>query len=221
MDILTEQEACDRRGNPVPRRVLQGATTGRRRMAAALNVPGQFPATAGEGGRLGHGRARRLPAPRRTTGSRCPTTSTNRLPGASAPFLPDPLHASVQVAKRAKVSHFIFLSVAQPAPVMRAYIEVRRECERVIREADLTATMVRPWYVVGPGHRWPLALVPLYRLAERFPSSREGARRLGLVTLEQLTSTLVQAVEICACRDQSARLYPRSIIAGFTSTVPV
>ena len=105
------------------------------------------------------------------------------------------LHASVQVAKRAQVSHFIFLSVAQPAPVMRAYIEVRRECERVIREAGLTATMVRPWYVLGPGHRWPLALVPLYRLAERCPSSREGARRLGLVTLEQLTSALVQAVE--------------------------
>jgi uncharacterized protein YbjT (DUF2867 family) len=105
------------------------------------------------------------------------------------------LHASVQVAKRAKVSHFIFLSVAQPAPVMRAYIEVRQECERVIRESGLPATIVRPWYVLGPEHRWPLALVPLYRLAEGFPSLREGAQRLGLVTLEQLTTTLVQAVE--------------------------
>jgi uncharacterized protein YbjT (DUF2867 family) len=99
------------------------------------------------------------------------------------------------VAKRAKVSHFIFLSVAQPAPVMRAYIEVRQECERVIRESGLPATIVRPWYVLGPEHRWPLALVPLYRLAEGFPSLREGAQRLGLVTLEQLTTTLVQAVE--------------------------
>jgi uncharacterized protein YbjT (DUF2867 family) len=105
------------------------------------------------------------------------------------------LHASVQVAKRARVGHFIFLSVAQPAPVMRAYVEVRQECERIIREAGLPATVVRPWYVLGPGHRWPLALVPVYRIAEHFPSLRDGAQRLGLVTLEQMTAALVRAVE--------------------------
>ena len=43
----------------------------------------------------------------------------------------------------------------------------------------MTATIVRPWYVLGPGHRWPLALVPLYRLAERFPSSRKGRDALA------------------------------------------
>jgi hypothetical protein len=55
--------------------------------------------------------------------------------------------------------------------------------------------VVRPWYVLGPGHRWPLALQPLYALAERIPSLRDSARRLGLVTLEQMVDTLVWAVE--------------------------
>jgi uncharacterized protein YbjT (DUF2867 family) len=78
---------------------------------------------------------------------------------------------------------------------MRAYIDVRAECERIIRNAGLTATIVRPWYVLGPGHRWPVVLQPLYRLAERVPSLREGARRLGLVALEQMVDSLVWAVE--------------------------
>jgi uncharacterized protein YbjT (DUF2867 family) len=103
------------------------------------------------------------------------------------------LRASVAVAVQAAVKHFIFLSVAQPAPVMKAYLDVRAECEDIIRDADLIATIVRPWYVLGPGHRWPGALKPAYWLAERVPTLREGARRLGLVTLEQIVGALVWA----------------------------
>jgi uncharacterized protein YbjT (DUF2867 family) len=105
------------------------------------------------------------------------------------------LKASVESARRAQIRHFIFLSVAQPAPVMRAYLEVRAECERIICAAGLSATISRPWYVLGPSHRWPLALQPVYALAERIPSLRDSARRLGLVTLEQMVDTIVWAVE--------------------------
>jgi hypothetical protein len=49
--------------------------------------------------------------------------------------------------------------------------------------------------VLGPGHRWPYALVPLYWVAERLPSTRENARRLGLVTIAQMVGALVRAVE--------------------------
>jgi hypothetical protein len=38
-------------------------------------------------------------------------------------------------------------------------------------------------------------LLPLYWLGELVPMTRAGARRLGLVTLEQMIGTLVQAVE--------------------------
>jgi hypothetical protein len=59
----------------------------------------------------------------------------------------------------------------------------------------LNATILRPWYVLGPGHRWPYALVPFYKLAELFPSTRDGALRLGLVTLDQMVAALATTVE--------------------------
>lgn len=103
--------------------------------------------------------------------------------------------ASAEVAARAGVRHFVYVSVAQPAPVMRAYIRVRQECEARLRELGLIATVVRPWYVLGPGRRWPLLLKPAYSIAEAIPATREAAVRLGLVTIEEMVRTLVWAVE--------------------------
>ena len=82
------------------------------------------------------------------------------------------------------IAQLVYVSVAQPAPVMQAYIDARAAA--AIVEAQLTATIVRPWYVLGPGHRWPLLLSPLYQLAEWVPVTRATARRLGLVTLAQI-----------------------------------
>ena len=103
--------------------------------------------------------------------------------------------SAIQAAAQSGIRHFVYLSVAQPAPVMKAYIEVRRECEALLGETSMNVTIVRPWYVLGPGHRWPYFLLPVYWLMERVPISREGARRLGLVTLAQMTRALVYAVE--------------------------
>ena len=108
--------------------------------------------------------------------------------------LPSGLGA-VASAKSAGIRHFVYLSVAHPAPMMHAYIAVRSECERAIDSAGLNATILRPWYVLGPGHWWPYLLQPLYWLAELLPSARDGARRLGLVTLEQMSTALTAAVE--------------------------
>jgi nucleoside-diphosphate-sugar epimerase len=93
------------------------------------------------------------------------------------------------------VSHFVYLSVAQPAPVMQAYVGVRARVESLIADAKLRATCLRPWYVLGPGHRWPYALAPLYWLWGKLPTTRETARRLGLVSLDEMVSALVYAVE--------------------------
>lgn len=105
------------------------------------------------------------------------------------------LRAALAAAVHAGVRHFIYLSVAQPAPVMHAYVAARAEGEALLRASGIAATILRPWYVLGPGHRWPLLLLPLYRLAELLPATREGACRLGLVTLEQLLGALIASVE--------------------------
>lgn len=78
---------------------------------------------------------------------------------------------------------------------MQSYQHARRRAEEALAAAGLPRTIVRPWYVLGPGHRWPYALVPVYWLLERLPFSRDTARRLGLVTLPQMIRTLVHAVE--------------------------
>ena len=102
---------------------------------------------------------------------------------------------AIAAAVSAGIQHLIYVSVAHPAPMMKAYIAVRAECETLIRESGLDATILRPWYVLGPGHRWPYVLVPAYWLLERISSTREGARRLGPVTLEQMLQALTDAVE--------------------------
>ena len=103
--------------------------------------------------------------------------------------------ASVDAARTASIDHFVYVSVAQPAPVMKAYQAARAEAERGLAASGVRHTVVRPWYVLGPGHRWPYALLPMYWLMERLPATRESARRLGLVTLEQMVNALVHAVE--------------------------
>jgi uncharacterized protein YbjT (DUF2867 family) len=91
--------------------------------------------------------------------------------------------------------HVVYLSVAHPAPAMHGYWGVRARVEALLAATGVPATFLRPWYVLGPGHRWPVILKPLYALAERLPGSRETARRLALVTLSQMVTALVAAIE--------------------------
>ncbi len=98
-------------------------------------------------------------------------------------------------ARAANVGHFIHVSVAQPAPVMHAYIAARAAAEQAILDAGLNATILRPWYVLGPGHRWPYLLSPVFWLLERLPGTRETACRLGFVTLAEMTRALRHAVD--------------------------
>jgi uncharacterized protein YbjT (DUF2867 family) len=103
--------------------------------------------------------------------------------------------AAIEAAREAGVTHFVYVSVAQPAPVMKSYLAVRAEVEQMIRESGLNATILRPWYVLGPGRRWPLLLKPMYWLMEQIPATRESARRLGLVTIVQMVGALASAVD--------------------------
>lgn len=105
------------------------------------------------------------------------------------------VRASVSAASESGIKHFIYVSVAQPAPVMKAYQAARAEGEKLIRASGMNATIIRPWYVLGPGHRWAYALKPVYWLFEQLPGTRDTARRLGLVTLEEMAAALAHSVE--------------------------
>jgi len=101
----------------------------------------------------------------------------------------------IAAAKDASAKHFVYVSVAHPAPIMRAYIDVRMRVEAELRESGLPHTIIRPWYVLGPGHRWAYVLLPVYWLMGAIPSTRESAQRLGLVTIAQMVATLTWAVD--------------------------
>lgn len=98
--------------------------------------------------------------------------------------------AAVCGATANMVGHFIYVSVAHPAPIMKAYIQVRQNCERALEASGLPATILRPWYVLGPGHWWPYLLVPVYKLLETCNPTRERALQLGLVSHEQMLAAL-------------------------------
>ena len=98
-------------------------------------------------------------------------------------------------AKASGINHFVYVSVAHPARTMKTYAGVRMECEELLRQTGMNATILQPWYVLGPGHRWPLLVKPVYWLLERFPSTRESAQRLGLISLREMINALVWSIE--------------------------
>jgi uncharacterized protein YbjT (DUF2867 family) len=105
------------------------------------------------------------------------------------------IRATVAAARHAGAGHLVYVSVAHPAPIMRAYIAARTRGEALVVASGIPATILRPWYVLGPGHWWPYMLVPLYAILRSIPATRAGAERLGLVTRRAMLLALVRAVE--------------------------
>ena len=104
------------------------------------------------------------------------------------------IRATASAAQRAGAGHIVYVSVAHPAPVMHAYVAARVEGEALVAATRIPATILRPWYVLGPGHRWPVLLLPVYALLRLLPATRETAERLGFVTRAQMTAALLDAV---------------------------
>jgi uncharacterized protein YbjT (DUF2867 family) len=53
------------------------------------------------------------------------------------------IKVAIKAARDVGVRHFIYLSVAQPAPVMKEFIAVRSAGEQMIRESGIPATETR------------------------------------------------------------------------------
>jgi nucleoside-diphosphate-sugar epimerase len=77
---------------------------------------------------------------------------------------------------------------------MKEYRAVRAAGEATLRATGARCSFIRPWYVLGPGHWWPLLFVPLYALARLVPATREQSRQQGLVTIKQMIRTLYHAI---------------------------
>jgi uncharacterized protein YbjT (DUF2867 family) len=104
------------------------------------------------------------------------------------------IRATASAAQRAGAGHIVYVSVAHPAPVMHEYVAARVEGEALVAATGIPTTILRPWYVLGPGHRWPMLLLPIYALLRLVPGTRKAADRLGLVTQAQMTTALLDAV---------------------------
>ncbi|MBS1518792.1 MAG: NAD-dependent epimerase/dehydratase family protein [Bacteroidetes bacterium] len=105
------------------------------------------------------------------------------------------IEEAVKAAVHAGIQNFIYLSVAHPAPVMKEFIKVRMKGEELLRNSGIRCSFIRPWYVTGPGHYWPLVFQPAYKVMENISSTAEFAGRLGLVNIDQLINCIVHAVE--------------------------
>ncbi len=104
--------------------------------------------------------------------------------------------ASATAAKYAGVNHFVYVSVAQtPTKIMKDYQECRAAGEAAIIDAGLSASFIRPWYVIGPNHYWPLLFQPLFKVLELIPSTSQKVKALRLVYLKQMLNALMFAAE--------------------------
>lgn len=106
------------------------------------------------------------------------------------------VQASADAAAFAGVSNFVYVSVAMyPSKLMEAYQLCRKEGEQYCKDKGFNCCFIRPWYVVGPGHWWPILLLPLYAIAELIPGLRAKTRAFALVNIRQMIATLIKAVE--------------------------
>lgn len=103
---------------------------------------------------------------------------------------------AAKAASAAGIKYFVYLSVAMyPSGIMNTFQEVRAEGEKLLSEAPFTCLFVRPWYVLGPGHYWPLLLKPLYWLLKKMPAYRQKAEALDTVGIQQLIGSICQHIK--------------------------
>lgn len=105
------------------------------------------------------------------------------------------IEEAVKAAKEKNIEHFIYLSVAHPAPVMQDFINVRIKGEQLLEKNKMKSSFIRPWYVIGPGHYWPYIIMPFFWLLKIVPFTKETAERLDFVKLNQMLDCLVYTVK--------------------------
>lgn len=105
------------------------------------------------------------------------------------------IREATKAAVYGKAAHFIYLSVSMyPTKIMKDFQQVRAEGEGLLLRTGLKTSFVRPWYVLGPGHWWPVILKPFYFVA-KYAGKREAVEHLSTVTLRQIINTLLYSID--------------------------
>jgi hypothetical protein len=102
---------------------------------------------------------------------------------------------AVKAARQGGIRHFVYLSVAHPAPRMKAFQAVRAEVSRWFLNPAFPQLSFGRGMCSDRDGSWPVILKPFYAMARALPPIRDGEIRFTLVTLEQITQTLAWAVE--------------------------
>jgi uncharacterized protein YbjT (DUF2867 family) len=105
------------------------------------------------------------------------------------------INEAVKAASAGGIKQFIYLSVAEPAPVMKEFIRVRKLGEQMIIDSGMNAVFIKPWYVLGPGHYWPYLLLPLFWICLVIPPLSKTARRLYPVRLKNVLNAIINNIE--------------------------
>jgi uncharacterized protein YbjT (DUF2867 family) len=105
------------------------------------------------------------------------------------------IEEAVKAAKEKNVEHFIYLSVAHPAPVMKDFVNVRKKGEQLLIESKIKSSFIRPWYVIGPGHYWPYIIMPVFWIFKFLPFTKQTTQRLDFVTLPQMLKCILFTVK--------------------------
>jgi nucleoside-diphosphate-sugar epimerase len=105
------------------------------------------------------------------------------------------IQQAVKAATYAQVNHFIYLSVSQyPTKIMKEFQQVRAAGEELLLQTNFKTSFLRPWYVLGPGHWWPVLLKPFLFIA-KYAGKKEAAENLDTVTIKQMIHALVYAIK--------------------------
>jgi nucleoside-diphosphate-sugar epimerase len=106
------------------------------------------------------------------------------------------IQQAAKAAAGAGIKHFVYLSAAMhPTKIMKDFQEVRAEGETILLQQNFISSFTRPWYVLGPGHWWPLLLKPIFTILKLIPSTRATAKNLDTVTIGQIIKAMIDCIK--------------------------
>jgi uncharacterized protein YbjT (DUF2867 family) len=117
--------------------------------------------------------------------------SEKKLPQGCAVTVGDVLNSKTFMTAVPPAGTLVHL-VGVPSPAVESQ---RVSCESLVQASGVSATILRPRYILGPGQSWPIAVWPIYKMLECLPATAASARHLGLVTIEQMIAALMGTIE--------------------------